>query len=397
MTRVGTLAHHNQLLFHTFDTASRIRDLQVQLASDIKSQSYAGLKTDTLRLVSLEVSRSQATQFSALITSREQSLELMDTALGSIDELAREARGLFETAVNGPGAFTVDVGEFASGRLQLLKDLLNSRDGQGYLFGGTRIDRPPVALDPPGYTPVSLIESDGVTVDSTFYEAYYTQVQGNTLPFAQGSFYDQIFFEKNGVAPAGPLPADADNPTLNEFVAEDPDLWQFYLDRLDSAAMLTTPKIDYYQGNDQSQVVRAGDDLDVAYDVRADELTFQQILAALDAVANLPNADASDPFQRAVILKARDLLNNALDPLTNPTVEHLDQHRMTLTRARDNLRFAREGHDTFAAHAEGIVHEIEHIDRNEVVVRIQSDQQVLEASYASLARIQSISLLEFLR
>ena len=60
------------------------------------------------------------------------------------------------------------------------------------------------------------------TVDETFYQGYYTEVLGNSLPFAQGSFYNQIYFDKNGSLPTGPLPGDPDNPTLTEFVAEDP-------------------------------------------------------------------------------------------------------------------------------------------------------------------------------
>ena len=43
-----------------------------------------------------------------------------------------------------------------------------------------------------------------------------------------------------------------------------------------------------------------------------------------------------------------------------------------------------------------MIHDIEHIDQTEVIVKLTSDQQVLEASYASLARLQSITLLDFL-
>lgn len=396
MTRVGTLAQNNLTLFHTLNTLSRVQDLQIQVASDKKSQDYAGISKDALRLVSLEVTRLEITQFTSNITTGEQRLQLLDLSVTSIEEVSRDFRGVLDTALNGPDALGSNLVQLAADRLAMVADLLNSRDGARFLFGGARVDRPPVVLSPPGYSSVSLIEADGVTVDSTYYEADYTQVQGNTLPFAQGSFYQQIYFDKNGVLPVGPLPADLDNPTLSEFVAEDPALWQYYVDRLDSAALLANPKLDYYQGDTQATIVRADDDLDVSFDVRADLTAFQQILSALDAVANLPDGDTGDPFQRAVVAKARNMLNAALDTLNGSGIDTLDQLRIELSRARDNLSFARERHESLSAYAEGVIHDIEHIDRNEVVVRLQGNQQVLEASYASLARLQSLTLLDFI-
>ncbi len=396
MNRIATFAQNNLLLYHTMNTVTRLQDLQVQLATDKKAQAYSGIERDAQRLVSLENRRLQIDQFLNNISVGTQRIDLMDLGVASIEDLARDFRSMLTTAVNGPAAYGGDLAKFAADMRLLVVELLNSRDGDRYLFGGGRVDRPPVDLSPPGFTAVSLIESDGVTVDSTFYDAYYTQVLGNTLPYAAGSFYEQIFFDKNGVPPAGPLPADPDNPTLGEFVAEDPDLWQYYVDRLNSAQMQANPKTDYYQGDGLASVVRADDDLEVTYDLRADLPTFQQVLTALDAVANLPNADTSDPFERAVILKAMEMLDEVLDPLAGGTVGTLDQLRMELARARDNLTVAQERHEDFFAYAEGVIHDLENIDREEVIVKLQSQQRVLEASYASLAQVQSLSLLDFL-
>jgi flagellin-like hook-associated protein FlgL len=131
--------------------------------------------------------------------------------------------------------------------------------------------------------------------------------------------------------------------------------------------------------------------------VRANLITFQQVLSALDAVANLPpDSDTSDPFVRAIVAKAQKMLTGALDSLAGNGLDTLDEIRIELSRARGTLAFARERHESFAVYAEGIVHDIEHIDRNEVIVRLQSDQQVLEASYASLSRLQSLTLLDFI-
>lgn len=396
MTRVATLALHNITLFHTLNTQARTQDLQVQLASDKKSQAYSGIARDSSRLVSLEANRAQVEQFVDNITIAEQRLKLIDLGLASVEELARDFRNLLDTALDGPDAYDGDLQKFASDSLFMIADILNAQDGGRFLFAGGRVDTAPVNLDPPGYTSNALLQSNGVTVDSTFYEAYYTQVLGNTLPFAQGSFYDQIFFDKNGVPPAGPLPADPDNPTVTEFDAEDPGLSQYYVDRLNSAQMLASPKLDYYQGDTIANVVRADENLDISYDVRADHQAIQQIIAALDAVANLPTGNTAAPFENAVAAKAREMLTNALDPLTGAGIETMDQLRTTVARARTNITLTLERHETFIVYAEGVIHDIEHIDRTEVIVRLTSDQQALEASYASLARLQQITLLDFI-
>jgi flagellar hook-associated protein 3 FlgL len=143
-------------------------------------------------------------------------------------------------------------------------------------------------------------------------------------------------------------------------------------------------------------VVRADDDLEVSYDVRADHPAFQQILSALDAVANLPNGDTSDPYERAIAAKAKEMITDAIDSLAGGGFETLDQLRATVARARNNLIATAERHENFSAYAEGVINELEGIDPTEVIVKLQSEQQALEASYASLARLQSLSLLDYL-
>lgn len=394
MTRVPTLSHYQLTLFHTLNTKARISDLETQLATGQKSQTYAGISRDSLRLVTLETSRTQVDQFVSNIDKVQQRLTLMEASMEAIDSLARDFRQTLNSALTAPDAAGRDLAALAADMRQMIVDLLNSSDGQTYLFGGTRTDRPPVELN--GYSNLSLIESDGITVDSKFYEDYYTQVQGNTLPFAQGSFYNQIFFDKNGVAPTAPLPADPDNPTLSEFVAEDPDLWQYYVDRLNSTEMVANPKTDYYQGNSQANVVRADRTLELDYDIRANLPVFQQILGAFDAVASLPVGDAADPYEREIIAKARGMLNDALNAPAGAGFDSLEQLRVRAGSMHQNVEAVRERHERFSAYAEGTAKDLESIDETEVIVRLQSDQQALEASYAVLARLQSLSLLEFI-
>ena len=396
MTRIAPFAQQQLILQQVLDVQARTYDAQVQIATDKKSQDYAGVAKDSERLISLETTRSRTEQFLSNIQIQDQRIKLVDLGLETLEGAARDMRDILDSALNSPAAFEGDLANLAANTRQLVLDVLNSRDGNRFLFGGTRSDTRPVALDPPAYRPVSVIESDGVTVDSTFYEAYYEDVLGNTLPFAAGSFYEQIYFEKNGVAPGGPLPADLDNPTLSEFVAEDPALWEYYVDRMNSAQMLANPKLDYYQGDSGVQTARVDDSTTVQIDARADAIEIQQLITALDAVANLPNADSRDPFAREVIIQARDMLNSILGTDSSDGIDGLDGLRVRVNAARVTLDQTRERLTSFDAFVEGSINDIENIDRNEVLLKLQNDQFVLEASFTTLARLQSLSLLEYI-
>ncbi len=396
MTRIAPFAQQQLILQQVLNIQARTYDAQVQIATDKKSQDYAGIAKDSARLISLETTRNRTEQFLSNIQVQDQRIQLIDLGLETLDTAARDMRDILDSALTSPAAFEGDLATLAANTRQLVLDVLNSRDGNRYLFGGTRSDTRPVSLDPPGYRPVGLIESDGVTVDSTFYEAYYEDVLGNTLPFAAGSFYEQIYFDKNGVAPAGPLPADPDNPTLTEFVAEDPALWDYYVDRLNSAQMLANPKLDYYQGDFSVQAARVDDSTTVQIEARADAIEIQQLITALDAIANLPNADSRDPFAREVIVQARDMLNGILGTDSSDGIDGLDGLRVRANAARVTLEQIRERLSSFDAFVEGTINDIENIDRNEVLLKLQNDQFVLEASFTTLARLQSLSLLEYI-
>jgi len=396
MTRVPTFALQQMMLYHTLNTQARSADLSVQLASNKKSQTYSGISQDALRLVSLETRRAEVSQFNKNIGHAEQRLKLMDTTVAAVEDLSLELRDTLDRVLQQPDAVSGNLKQIAVNIRDSIAGLLNTRSADSYLFGGTRGDRQPINFSAAGYKNTSLIESNGTTVDSTFYEGYYTEVLGNTLPFAQGSFYNQIYFDKNGVAPTVPAPADPNNPTLTEFNAQDSGLWQYYVDRLNSTQMLATPKLDHYQGNAQANTVRADAQVDVTYDVRASNKAFQQILSAADAIANLPTGSSTDANERAIITKARDMIKAALETPSGAGYNSITQIRINVTSARQTLKNTLERHESFDAYAEGVIKDIENIDPADVIVRLQSDQQALEASFSVLARLQAFSLLDFI-
>ncbi len=396
MTRVAPFSQQNLILFHTLRHQSDMLERQVQLSSGKVAQNYSGISRDASRLVSSEAAKGRTLQFMRNIEIVQLRLTLIDDAITSVNDVAREARSILNATLDGPESHQSDLIDFMTNTRALVENALNTKDGTRFLFGGSRVDRPPVSFASP-YRPVRLIEANGTTVDQTFYDSYYENVLGNTLPYAQGSFYRQIYFDKNGVLPAGPLPGDLDNPTLTEFVAEDSGLWQYYVDRLDSAQMLATPKTDFYQGDTVDPTVRPDDGITMAYGARANAPAFQQLLTALDAAANLPQSAIVTTEGLILIQKARDMLQTVLANNASDGFENLSELQVRVNGPRSTLESIRERHQQFTVYADTVIQDVEGVEYAKLIAQLQSDQFQLEASYATLSRIISLSILDFLR
>ncbi|MBO6784964.1 MAG: hypothetical protein JJ899_17070 [Alphaproteobacteria bacterium] len=396
MTRVAPFAQQQLTMFHALQTQQRMYDANIQLATGQKAQTYSGIAKDASRLLSTEAARMRAEQYIQSIQTAERRIGLIDSNLEGIENIARELRSSLETATNGPGSNHIDTRQYAINARALLIEHLNAQDGNRYLFSGDRVDRPAVSLGSATYTPVRLIEADATTVDDTFYAQYRADVLG-AAGYPQGSFYEQVYFDKNGVAPTAPLPADLANPTLDEFVAEDPDLWTYYVSRLDSSQMLATPKNDYYQGDSGGSSIRISERTSVTYGINADETSIQQLLIGLDAVANLPETAPADAYLGEVFDRVRVMLGNVIDPDPTTSSESITELRSRVLGPLNLLSTSRENHVRFINYAADVEGEVEGIDEAEVISRLQSDQVVLQASYQTLSQIQGLSLINFLR
>ena len=143
----------------------------------------------------------------------------------------------------------------------------------------------------------------------------------------------------------------------------------------------------YYRGDAERIAVRTGEASSLTYGVTADDPAFDTLFQALQIVAT---TDTSDPTT------ARARLEEALD-LVNAAISAIPDVRSRIGSSRSTLELANAQHDEFLLYAEGAIGDIENVDVTEAITRLSGHQTTLEASYASLARLQSVSLLDYLR
>ncbi|HWL04750.1 MAG TPA: flagellar biosynthesis protein FlgL [Xanthobacteraceae bacterium] len=127
------------------DMRRQFGDLQRQLGTGQKSETYAGLGLGRGVSVGLRSQLSAISAFSDTITNVGMRIDLQQSALGRIAKLSDEIKGAAlksTTMTNEEGIF---VQKGATNALGEIVGLLNTRAGERYLFSGRATDQPAVA------------------------------------------------------------------------------------------------------------------------------------------------------------------------------------------------------------------------------------------------------------
>jgi flagellar hook-associated protein 3 FlgL len=143
VTGIGT---NTSLLIQSLaDTRARLDDLQRQLGSGRKADTYAGLGLDRGLTVGLRAQLSALTAYDDTITNVGVRLDLAQSALGSIGNFAGVVKGAMRTPFAGfdAGGQTTTQ-RTALAQLDQMLGLLNTQADNRYLFSGRAVDTPAV-------------------------------------------------------------------------------------------------------------------------------------------------------------------------------------------------------------------------------------------------------------
>ena len=169
MTRVANLAQ-NRLIQHTIlNTQERIQDRQLQISTLQKSQNYAGIASDSNRLVTLEASRKRVEEFLNGNNFVQLRMESTLNSISSIKSSLDDVRSLlFDILDDGalPNGLSKD--DLTDIKMAEIKDFLNTKVNGRYIFAGSKTDQQPVV---PGdlTTAPTFDASYNTTAEPSFY------------------------------------------------------------------------------------------------------------------------------------------------------------------------------------------------------------------------------------
>jgi flagellar hook-associated protein 3 FlgL len=149
------------------------------------------------------------------------------------------------------------------------------------------------------------------------------------------------------------------------------------------AGSLTTADTSYYQGNGDIASVRVSGDQTVSYGVTAANPAFEQVMRVLKFVANSTTLSSSD------ISNAMDLASKAIDAVATVQAK--------LSNADAQIKTAQASQVDYQNYAKTLDANLTGVDVAAVTAQLATYQAQLSASFSALAKIQSLSLVSYLR
>jgi len=149
MSRISSLGVNTQLISRLLRTQMNLLDLQEQVTTEKKSQTYGGIAVDSQRLVNIETLRNRLSKYISNNNQQQTRMDVASTAVEAIrttinnfkKELSAYSAG---TPLNEENVNQVQAAAYRA--LRDMEDLLNTEVDGRYIFSGSRSTTQPVNL-----------------------------------------------------------------------------------------------------------------------------------------------------------------------------------------------------------------------------------------------------------
>lgn len=147
----------------------------------------------------------------------------------------------------------------------------------------------------------------------------------------------------------------------------------------------STPDLNYYQGDQQILSVRADTDLTVDYGVTAADPAIEKLVRTLHLVSTAITSPVPDTARLQEALSVAEEAANEIPLVVS-----------RIGAARKSLETANSVHNETILYTEQTIGDLQNTDLAKAITLLSADQSSLEASFATLAQMRSISLLNYL-
>lgn len=367
-------------LGQALDQISRLKNQQItldnfstQIATGKKTQQFSGLNGDILRTQRARADLNKLDQYSTNITNAHRRIQLMTSSVQQISSQANLLSNALTVQPQGgeyPDFETTK--QLATDVYDFIIDLMNTKDGDRYLFAGSD-------------SSVKPIEDEGL-FDTFLGDFRYDDIDLVTPAQVSGFIGDWG---------AGLI-------TTDEFIAAYQNVNENILGYSESLV----------SGNTGEVRVRVDENSDFDYTLLANTEGMKELVIALGVLKNMPppehapgalndpnvplSALETPPFPSeerqqnfyAVINDIAETIVKAVDKLNR------DEYRLSLVEAQTENIQEQYVYQTNAL--QNTIGEIEDVDLTETVARLQQVQLGLEASFSVTALISDLSLVNFL-
>jgi len=174
MSRVSNFAENQLTLFYLSNTQQKLVDTQNQISTGKVADSFAGIGSDSSRLVSLQSTETRVNQYVSNANIVDQRLASMETDTSQIFSIASKFKTLLVNGLNADQSNDLNLGQQAQNLLDQVTGLLNSQLDGRYLFAGSATDTAPVDMNAAGFaSPPSVYPT---SADTGYYQGNDTKL-----------------------------------------------------------------------------------------------------------------------------------------------------------------------------------------------------------------------------
>ncbi|MDD3287919.1 MAG: flagellin [Alphaproteobacteria bacterium] len=312
---------------------SKLLKLNEQLASEKRSNDLTDYTpSEALNLLNLNSTIKKREGFLGSINAIDTRLKVYDQSLTGLEEIAAEASSLTTTAPTYNSESNGSTAQQIQGFMKQVSFYLNQQVGDRYIFSGTRYETVPVK-------------------DITELPLMLTTTPTTTV-------VDPVLPDYDAEAPyLPPPPATEPDPVPTNSDAD------AYVQ--DNVSIDTTQKLQYGITSTQEPFQQLIMGLRFAYSATQDQTNYSELMTI-----------------------ARDLINQGLSGIRGV---HSD-----LASSQTILDKVKTRHTQSISDVNSEITSIQSVDVNEVAVKINAVKTQLEASYSATAKMQSLSILNYL-
>ncbi|MCI5060388.1 MAG: hypothetical protein MRY79_04870 [Alphaproteobacteria bacterium] len=374
MTGISTLGQSIDQIMRLKVQQQTVDDLSTQIASGKKTQQFSGLGTDILRTKRARADINALEQYSTNIINAHRRIDLMNNSITQIAAQANMLSNSLTVAVQeGDAPDLESIQELATDVYDFIIDMINSKDGERYLFAGSD-------------SSIKPIEDNGL----------FDSFLGIFVP-------DETDIANPPLQASGFIGEWGDGTiTTDEFIAAYQGVNENILGYSEALVSGTTGDVR----------VRVDDNSDFEYTLLGNSSGMKDLVMAIGVLKTLPPpehapgalndptatraADDTPPFPSA---EKQENFYAVINDLARTIVQAVDQleadeYRLSLTQAQTQL--IKEQHELQINAFKSTIAEIEDVDLTSTVAKIQQVQISLEASFSVTALIADLNLTNFL-
>jgi flagellar hook-associated protein 3 FlgL len=331
---ISFLGQSNAQQFRLRAQSQTLADLQRQVATQKKHETFSGFGFESLTLQKYRMDRSRTETWLGNIGAVTTRINLMTDMMGRASELGRQLMGSIQTATREGNMDVGTIKVLARDALALMRDLVNLTLEDRYLFAGSD-----TALRP-----------------------------FDNLGQLDANFQTEIADWLGGATTTAQLIANAEG--------------------------FTGPQLGFNPGlsSSGSVSIRIEETTEIDYTVMADSSGFQDIMRALAFAANIELPGATDAPTNSEFHDALD----AILLMAKRGVDAIDAAATSLGSKFNLIKNIEETHERDVALFDNLISKIEDADTTEVVVKLQAMQTQVTASYEVTRIVSQLSLVNFI-